>query len=70
MTNLIIHREIKELKAAKKKAKKEADMIDSINSKVEQKVIYLNEKRVEKNFEFESNRLQQLKSVEESIRNL
>ena len=45
-------------------------MIESINSKVEQKVAYLNEKKAEMNFEFESNRLQQLKSVEEAIRNL
>ena len=66
----VTNRKISELRAAKQKAKNDADMIESINSKIEQKLHYLYEKKAELNFEFESNRLQQLKTVEESIRNL
>ena len=64
------HREIKSMKASKQKAEETVAKAQSVQKKLEQKLVDLNEKKKITIFEFESQHLIKLKEIESSIREL
>ena len=64
------HREIKSMKASKQKAEETVAKAQSVQKKLEQKLVDLNEKKKIAIFEFESQHLIKLKEIESSIREL
>ena len=64
------HREIKSMKASKQKAEETVAKAQSVQKKLEQKLVDLNEKKKITIFEFESQHLIKLKEIETSIREL
>ena len=64
------HREIKSMKASKQKAEETVAKAQSVQKKLEQKLVDLNEKKKITIFEFESQHLMKLKEIETSIREL
>ena len=64
------HREIKSMKASKQKAKETVAKAQSVQKKLEHKLVDLNEKKKITIFEFESQHLIKLKEIETSIREL
>ena len=64
------NREIRSMKVSKQKAEQTVAKAQSVQRKLEQKLVDLNEKKKIAIFEFESQHLMKLKEIEASIREL
>ena len=64
------NREIRSMKVSKQKAEQTVAKAQSVQRKLEQKLVDLNEKKKIAIFEFESQHLMKLKEIEASIRAL